>query len=81
MARRKYRYYCPLCFRLKEQGATLTEQSSDVCPECVAIDGEIWKLYHEILKEKPQHSGLTPDELMRKLWIAYKTLEKTTAPK
>ena len=50
------------------------EGSSDVCPDCIAIDKEIWKLYHEILREKPQHSGLGPAELMRKLWNAYRAL-------
>lgn len=56
------------------------EGSSDVCPDCIAIDKEIWKLYHEILREKPQHSGLGPAELMRKLWNAYRALEKLKAP-
>ena len=71
---RKWRYYCPLCFRMREQGATLTRKSSEVCPDCVEIDKEIWILYHEILKEKPQHSGLGPAEVLRKLWDAYKAL-------
>ena len=43
------------------------EGSSDVCPDCIAIDKEIWKLYHEILREKP-------------LWNAYRALEKLKAP-
>ena len=61
---------------MKEQGATLTRKSSEVCPDCVAIDVDIWKLYHEILRVKPHLSNLDPAEVMRKLWNAYMSLAK-----
>lgn len=68
---RPFRYWCPLCLRLRSEGIGLKEQGQTCCPECIKDESEIHQLYLEILRVKPQHSSLTPAQLFRKLWEAY----------